>query len=183
MLLDEVDDDEFYPIEDTFEKLKEQNFISILKTKYTKSSDFLIRFPVIWSFDNSKTNVYDNTTWTDMKTKFGWGFSSGKCISCLIDWIFIRPDLKTSLANLQISLDSIISHGILNYHFFIVKTKAVNYFLSACTSDLLIYESSDDDADDANDSEVNIIVPFGIDDEAIETDADSLVPLKKQKSH
>ena len=101
-----------------------------------------------------------------MKTKFGWGFNKGKVISPLIDWIFIRPDIATAIRNNKITINNLLRSGILNFHFFIVKTKAVKFFLSACTEVIeKVEESSSSDDEDKDDDYPD--VPEGIDDQAI----------------
>lgn len=159
-----------YPIEDVFEKLAESNFIGLLKAQYTRNDEFLKNFPLRWIIDTVGVTgngiVYTNVTWTDMKTKFGWGFSKGKVISPLIDWIFIRPDVATAIRKNKITINSLLSNGILNFHFFIVKTKAVKYFLSACTEVIeKVEESSSSNDEDEIDEYPD--VPKGIDYQAI----------------
>jgi hypothetical protein len=153
------------PIEDTFERVKEKNFIKLLQMKYLKKPSFLKSFPIDWKYTSSKNNVvYNDVTWTEMKTLNGWGFSKGKPISILIDWIFLRPDIESAINANLIKIDEVICHGILNYHFFIVKTKAVSYFLSVCIE--LVERPEFESESEEDDLEPNR-APMGIDDEAV----------------
>ena len=107
-------------IEDEFEKLIEKQYIPVLRKKYEKNLQFLEKYPLKWSYDNVIGVPFD-VTWTEMKQLHNFGFCEGSVIGSLITWIYLRPDVTTDFYSGILTSKKIVSHGVLNYHFFLVK--------------------------------------------------------------
>ena len=149
---------------------------SIISKRHFRDDLFIQRFPTDWTLPSS-VSLFRDITWTEMKKFYHWGFCKGSVIHSTITWIYIRPDIATSInSDLVGGIIGLLAKGTLNIHFFVVKLKAINYFLSKA-SNLITRplsddeESSDDNNIDNSPDKINIKrkrFSSLIDDEAIE---------------
>jgi hypothetical protein len=120
-----------YITSDSLELMNETLGISLCQKKFNYSKDFIAKFPILWK---SNVTISPNIEWIDMKNSHGWGFIEGSQLHPIIDWIYIRPDVFKELKSETVgSLTGIFQKGILNTHYFFVKTKAIEFFKSRST--------------------------------------------------
>ena len=141
------------PEEDEIEKIKEEQVFPLISKLHSNEVDnvFLRNYPLEWIVSN-KICVFKDITWSEMKKHYNWGFCGGQAIVNFIDWIYIRPDVSNGLdSDIIGGISGLVKKGTLNKHYFVVKTKAVEYFLSKCAT--LIdrprpYSNSSDEEDE-----------------------------------
>jgi len=170
------------PEEDELEQIKEREVLPIIARLKILITDevFLQNYPLNWKLSTSIC-LFRDITWSEMKKYYNWGFSSGKAIANYIDWIYIRPDVSNGLQSDIIGgIEGLLKKGSLDIHYFIVKTKAVDYFLKACSKLLerprRTSSSSDDEADQKEEEEEKKsrkLLSKYFDDEAIETQSNN----------
>ena len=131
-------------LEDPYERLLEPYAIQIANQIFSKNNQFLDEFPIEYSLSTS-ISLYNDISWTEMKSEYNWGFSKGNILGDGITWIYIRPDIFLRFnSNIVGGAEGLIRKGYINQHYFVVKTKAVDYFKSKC-SNLIERPSANDD--------------------------------------
>ena len=124
------------PEEDELEIIKEKEVLPLISKLRSNEVDdvFLRNYPLEWIVSN-KLCIFKDISWSEMKKHYKWGFSGGQAIANFIDWIYIRPDVANGLdSDIIGGISGLVKKGTIGKHYFLVKTKAIKYFLSKCVT-------------------------------------------------